>query len=110
MTKTAPVHIESILEHNLEQEDVLLSVIINGEFKTMVFYKIDGENYIIIGDTSAYKAACYWNSASVTGYSLIEGIGEWYETTEEESAAIYKKVAATQKINKKGRPYYRFSF
>ena len=108
MTKIEPIHIESIVGHTIEESE-LLSVIINGEFKTIVFYKLDGKNYIIIGNTSAYNAACYWNSASVTGISLIEGTGEWYETTEEESNAIYEKVAATQKTNKKGRPYYKFN-
>lgn len=107
MIKTTPVILESIVGHDIKEKE-LLSVIIDGKFKTVVFYKLDSQNYIIIGNTSAYNAACYWNNASVTGFSLIEGTGDWYETTEEESEAIFQQIVSTGKINKKGRPYYRF--
>lgn len=107
MIKTNPVSIESVMEHDIEEE-ALLSVIINGEFKTVVFYKLDGKYYIIIGNTSAYRAACYWNSASISGYALIEGTGEWYATSESENAAIYNEIISTKKISKKGKPYYKF--
>lgn len=107
MIKTNPAMPDCIVGHDIEEKE-LLSVLVNGEFKTVVFCKLDGKHYIIIGNTSAYKAICYWNNASVTGYSLIEGTGDWYETTEEESEAVYQKIVATEKLNKKGRPYYKF--
>ncbi len=108
MTKTKPVILESVIGHKIE-EDELLSVIINGEFKTVVFCRIDEDYYMVIGNTSAYKAACYWNSTSVTGLTLIEGAGEWYTTSKEENEMLYKKILATKRKNKKGRPYYRFA-
>lgn len=109
MTKISPAMPECIIGHDIEEKE-LLSVIISGEFKTVVFCKLDGKYYIIIGDTTAYNASCYWNNCSVSGYALIEGTGDWYETTENESEAVYRQIMSTRKIStKNGRPYYRYN-
>ena len=91
------------------KETEILSVLINGEFKTVVFVKMAGRCFIVIGDTDAYTAAMYWNSYSVNGLTLIRSNEEWYETTKEEGNAIYAKIMATQKTSKNGRPYYRYT-
>ena len=98
-------------QYRNRRETELLSVIINGIFKTVVFVKIEDKCYIAIGETSAYDAACYWKSALRTGLLLINTkTADWYEVTKDEGNAIYAKIRNTAKIAKNGHPYYKWVF
>lgn len=109
MKKVNPIILDNNIGHGVSEMEIV-SVLINGEFKTVVFRKQDGKCYIIIGNSSAYDIACYYNNYSRRGYQLISGAGEWYEVEKTEGNMIYKSILSSQKISKKGRPYYRWNF
>lgn len=89
------------------EQTALLSVKIGTEFKTVVFVKLfQTECYVVIGDTTAYDATCYWNNGAKDGIALITKNEEWYSCSASEGNAIYKNIIKTKKISRIGRPYY----
>lgn len=106
------IEIENITEHEVK-ETTIRSVLLNvgngvgllsyEGFKNVIFLKLDGNYYIVIGDNDRYSEVCGMTGLASTVHLV------WYETTKEEGNAIYKKIISTKKISKKGTPYYRFS-
>ena len=96
------------LKNSVEEYETILSVLINGDFKSVAFVKVVDKHYIVIGDTSAYRAAMY-RTASIGCVQAIECNEEWFEVTKEESDKIKNEIYASKKMNKKGYPYYRFN-
>ena len=93
---------------NIKEKEIL-SVIIDSQFKTIVFVKDEDRCYIAIGDTTPYEAKCYWNNASITGLGLINtSTAAWYEVSKDEGNAIYAEILATKKTGKNGKPFYRW--
>ena len=103
MTRIEPIIIESIFDHEINDDVMFRSVLINKEFKNVIFLKLDGKCYILIGKNDRYSEACGMNGLASTIHC------EWYETTKEEGNRIYKEIKNTKKISKLGTPYYRFS-
>ena len=101
MKNITPIEIESVLDHEIS-EMTIWSVIINGEFKNVVFLKLDGNCYILIGDNDRYSEVCGMSGLASTIHC------KWYETTKEEGNTIYKKIIATKRTSKRGTPYYRW--
>lgn len=96
---------EEMLYHDLDSI-VLMSVIVDGVFKTIVFQKVDDRCYIVVGETGPYRATLYRNGA-VDGVTAIDAEDGWFEVTREVGNTIYKKIKATKRMTKNGRPYYR---
>ena len=79
------------------------TVIVNGEYRAIIFVKIDDNCFIVIGKTSAY------DKSYKTGLSMTYD-NEWYEVTKNEGNEIYKKIKSTQRTSKKGNIFYKFDF
>lgn len=103
MTYIEPITIECRLDHEINDDVMFRSVLINKEFKNVIFLKLDGKYYILIGDNDRYSEVCGMSGLGSTVNT------EWYETTKEEGNRIYKEIKSTQKTSKRGNLYYRFS-
>lgn len=91
------------------QTQVLVGVRVDGNFKSLVFVKLFNEEcYIVVGNTSAYRRAMYENG-SISGLGVIEGQENWYSVTAEEGNRIWIQIVSTKRIDRRGRPYYRWS-
>ena len=110
MTKTTSEFYNNFTENargsyigNRITETTFDTVIVNGEYRAVVFVKIDDNCFIVIGKTSAY------DKSYKTGLAMTHA-NEWYEVTKNEGNEIYKKIKATQRTSKKGNVFYRFDF
>lgn len=79
------------------------TVIVNGEYRAVIFVKVDDNCFIVIGKTSAH------DKSYKTGLAMTHN-NEWYEVNKSEGNEIYKKIKATQKTSKKGNVFYKFDF
>lgn len=90
--------------YNVKQTTLSSVIDINGKFKTIVFIKTNDDNYVIVGETSAYRRACFGDD---DGLALLNGHGEWYNVTKEEGNNIYKSIIVSKKVSAKGNVYYK---
>lgn len=111
MVKTTSEIYNSLMENagstgylgNRITETTLNPVIVNGEYRAVVFVKADDKCFIVIGKTTAY------DKSYKTGLAMTHN-NEWYEVSKDEGNEIYKRIRATKKISKKGNEFYKFDF
>lgn len=86
-------------------ETTLVDVLMDGQFKVVVFYSLDGEYYIAIGDTTPYHRKMFLNGG-IDGLVAIRTNEKWFSVTKNEGNNLYKKLKASEQTSKKGNIYY----
>ena len=89
------------------KEEVVDSVLINGEFHLVSFLRIRDRYFIVIGTCDSYTYR-FNEYRGCIGVDIFQN-EQWFSVTKDEGNRIYLEIMRSKKLSKKGNPYYRWN-